>query len=79
MNVDNASNNANDRANGIADDDGAPDTADVTDTDAFEIMTQTNTFLDLDSTEPNPEQNPLAESELPPEDLLERSDPNTDN
>jgi len=79
MNVDNSSNNADDQANNItADGDAMPDTADMTnmadttDANVFETITQAHTgrFLDSDSTVPNPEQRPSAESESPPESAL---------
>jgi len=75
-NVDNSNNNADDQANDTAaGGDAMPDTADMTDTadatdaNVFETITQVHTdgFLDSDSTVPNPEQIPSAESESPPE------------
>jgi len=71
---------ANNEADYTTDSDSAPDTADVTDADVFEIIveTQTSRLLVSDSTVPNLEQIPSAESESPPEDLpnpLERSSP----
>ena len=76
MNVGDASNNADDRANDEADEsvdgDGTPDNADTIDADVLDILTQiqTNEFLDLELTaSDNPEQIPSAESESPPEDL----------
>lgn len=65
MNGDDASNSADDQPNDTADGDGMPDIADMMDANMFEIITQTqtNTFLDLDSTVPSPEQIPSAEHE----------------
>ena len=79
MTIDHASNSADDRANDTAggdgmpdttDGDGLPDTTDATDASVFEILTQNQTsrFLDPDSTAPDPEQIPSAESESPPDD-----------
>ena len=71
MIFDDASNSADDPANDpagdMADDDDASDTADITDADMFEIITQTNGLLGLDPTTPDPAQFLLAEPELPPE------------
>lgn len=55
----------NDRANNTTDGDGAPDTADMTDTDAYESMTQTQPsgFLDTNSTVSDPDDISSAESE----------------
>ena len=62
---------ANNQANYTTDGDGAPDIADVTDANVFEILAQTqiSRLLISDLTVPNPEQIPLAELESPPEDL----------
>ena len=73
-------NTADDRANDTMDGDDASDIADSTDTDAFEMITQTQTsmFLDSDLTVPDPEQIPSAELESPPENppnLLEPGSP----
>ena len=85
MNVDDASNRADDQADNQAsdsaddqaddqtsdtmDNDGAPDTADMTDADVFETIVQGQTprFPDLESTVPDPEQIPSADSESPSE------------
>jgi len=54
-----------------------PDTADILDADVLEIITQiqTNKFLDLESTVPDPEQFLLAESESPPKHLANPVEP----
>ena len=69
MIVDDASNSADNRANDqvTADGDDAPDTADTTDADVFEIITQTR-FPDLDPITPDPGEFPSAELDSPPED-----------
>ena len=73
---------ADNQADYTTDGDGVPDMVDVTNTDVFEILAQTQTsrLLISDSTVPNPEQIPSAELESLPEDLpnlLERSSPDT--
>ena len=67
MNVNEASNSADN--NDAADGDDMPDTTDAMDTDVFEIITQIQTsgILDSDSTVPNPEHILSAESESPPD------------
>ena len=96
MNSDNASdsadimdtsNSADDQAEDIMDGDSMPNDADATDTNVFEIITQTQTSILLHSEliAPNPEQIPLAKSDPPPESppnmtnpeqiLLDESDP----
>ena len=85
MNVGDASNSADDRAdneandNNAVDGDGMPDTADTLDADVLEIITQiqTNEFLDLESTAPDPEQFLSAESESPPEHLANPVEPSS--
>jgi hypothetical protein len=74
MTVYDASNSADDRANGQRDNnvdgDDTPDTADMTDAEVFEILTQTDrTFLESGLPVLNAEQTPLesAESDSPPE------------
>ena len=76
MGADDPSNSLNDRANNTTDGDGAPDDADMTDTDVFEPMTQTQPsgFQDVYSTASDPEDISSAESESPSGNLSDPED-----
>ena len=69
MIVDHASNSADDPANNPADDipdgDDVSDITNITDADVFEIISQTNRYLELHPTMPDAGQFPSAEPELP--------------
>jgi len=83
MNVSDASNSADDQAdneaNNSVDGDGMPDATDTLDADVLEIITQiqTNKFLNLELTVPNPEQFPSAKSESPSEHLANLVEPSS--
>ena len=74
-----ANDRAVDEADNSVDGDGTSDTADTTDANVLEILTQiqTNDVLDLESTAPNPEHIPSAESESPPENLANPVEPSS--
>jgi len=76
MGADDASNSANDQANNTTYGDSMPDTTNMTDTNVFESITQTQPsgFLDMDSTASDPEDISSAESESPPENLSDPED-----